>query len=164
MRQARAIGAAALGILIALAGTPVGAPALAQGCSTVCSDYYDGECIAHTTTCPGSAPSASGGAPHYGAIAYGATSKAWGYSYRWGSEAKAEAVAMQTCGQHGDDCKVAVWFKTQCGPVVSEHRHGCLLGSWRQQEGGGQRGGEAVHGRRRWQHGLRLPDRLLLSN
>ena len=119
MRQARAISATALGILIALAGASVEAPAWAQGCSTVCSDYYDGECIAHTTTCPGSAPSASGAAARYGAIAYGATSKAWGYSYRWASEAKAENVAMQNCAPNGDDCKVAVWFKNQCGAVVS---------------------------------------------
>ena len=55
----------------------------------------------------------------YGAIAFGATSGAWGASYDWANQAKAESVAMQNCAQHGNDCKAIVWFKQQCGAVAS---------------------------------------------
>jgi len=55
----------------------------------------------------------------YGAIAYGRSSGAWGYSYRWGSRAKAERVALQNCAQHGNDCEVMVWFDRKCGAVAS---------------------------------------------
>jgi hypothetical protein len=26
---------------------------------------------------------------------------------------------MKNCAQHGNDCEVAVWFRQQCGAVVS---------------------------------------------
>ena len=55
--------------------------------------------------------------PSYGAIAYGRTSGAYGYSYSWGSEAKAESVAMQNCAANGNDCEVMVWFEKKCGAV-----------------------------------------------
>jgi hypothetical protein len=72
----------------------------------------------YPTCTPGSStPSAP--AASYGAIAYGRTSKAWGYSYHWGSRAKAESVAMQKCAQNGNDCEVMVWFMRKCGAVAS---------------------------------------------
>ena len=114
MGRARAIAAASCGVLIALAA---GAPAWAQGCSTTCSEYDEGECVEQATTCPNPAPIVP--VDRYGAIAYGPKSKAWGYSYRWGSEGKAENVAMQNCAQHGNDCQVEVWFRNQCGAVAS---------------------------------------------
>jgi hypothetical protein len=114
MRQARGIAAAVFGVLLALTAA---APARAQvPCSTVCSRYDQGQCVEYThygCTTP-SAPTSS-----YGAIAYGRTSNAFGYSYSWGSEAKAESVAMQNCGQHGNDCEVMVWFEHKCGAVAS---------------------------------------------
>ena len=65
---------------------------------------------------PTSGPAAP--AASFSAIAYGRTSKAWGNSYRCGSRARAEKVAMQNCAQHGGDCEVMVWFKRRCGAVV----------------------------------------------
>ncbi len=114
MRQARGIAAITIGVLLALTA---GAPARAQvPCSTVCSRYDQGQCVEYThysCTTPSPPP------PSYGAIAYGRTSGAWGYSYRWESEAKAESVAMENCAQHGDDCEVMVWFERKCGAVAS---------------------------------------------
>jgi hypothetical protein len=114
MRQARGIAAIALGVLLALAA---GAPARAQiPCSTVCSRYDQGQCVEHThysCTTPTPPPAS------YGAIAYGLTSGAWGTSYRWGSQAKAESSAMQQCAQHGTDCEVMVWFERKCGAVAT---------------------------------------------
>lgn len=114
MRQARGFAAAALGVLLALTAS---APARAL-CfnSTMCSRYDQGQCVEYTThSCPNPPPPP----PSYGAIAYGRASGAWGSSYRWDSQAKAESVAMRNCAEHGDDCEVMVWFKEKCGAVAS---------------------------------------------
>jgi hypothetical protein len=55
----------------------------------------------------------------FGAIAYGRASKAWGESYKWESQRKAESVAMQNCAKHGNDCEVMVWFERKCGAVAA---------------------------------------------
>jgi hypothetical protein len=117
MRQAGRIAAATVGVLLAL--TAAALPTRAQvPCSTVCSNYIEGKCSQYTHySCNGAAPSAP--ANSYGAIAYGSTSRAWGTSYHYGSEAKAESVAMQGCKQRGDDCEVMVWFDRKCGAVVA---------------------------------------------
>jgi Domain of unknown function (DUF4189) len=102
--------------LLMAAGVLVAVTAKAQeSCSTSCGRYESGQCVEDVKTCttipvPG---------PSYGAIAYGRTSKAWGYSHNWGSQAKAESVATQNCAQHGDDCEVMVWFDRRCGAVAA---------------------------------------------
>lgn len=114
MRQAKRITTLALSVLVSLTAS---APARAQ-CSFGCNRYEQGQCVEYRTCTPGSStPSAP--AASYGAIAYGRTSRAWGYSYHWGSQAKAESAAMQKCAQKGNDCEVMVWFKRKCGAVVS---------------------------------------------
>lgn len=114
MRQARGIAAAALGVLLALLAS---APARALCVnSTACSRCDQGHCVQYTThTCPNSPPPP----PSYGAIAYGRTSTAWGFSDHWDSQAKAESVAKENCAQRGEDCEPIVWFKNQCGAVAS---------------------------------------------
>lgn len=109
MRTAAALIVAVLGVLLWLATA-----AQAQ-CTTVCSNYIEGECSEHTTTCQTPAPPR----PAYGAIAYGRKSGAWGYSDHWDSEAKAERVALGNCQQNGDDCEVMVWYQNECGAVAS---------------------------------------------
>jgi hypothetical protein len=126
MPRARGIAATAICILLALAA---GAPTPVQAyCPTVCkrTDPKTGQCLEYGTvvgvgcSVPGLDPAAPA-APRYsyGAIAYGRTSGAWGYSHRWGSQAKAESVAKENCAQHGDDCEVMVWFDRRCGAVVA---------------------------------------------
>ena len=68
----------------------------------------------------------------FGAIGYGGrTSGAWGTFYQWDSEAKADSVAKETCAQHGDDCKVIVYFKDGFREAsVLGRRHDRLLGAW----------------------------------
>lgn len=112
MRQAKGIATAAVAAAITLA-----ASASAQACVSGCSNYIQGQCSQWTTCTPGPSPSVS--MPSYGAIAYGRTSRAWGDSYHWGSQAKAESVALKNCEQHGNDCEVMVWFDRRCGAVVS---------------------------------------------
>lgn len=110
MRHGGGIAAAALGVLLALTA---GAPASAA----TCWSYRNGQCVQWCNDC--APPSARAPAPSYGAIAYGHTSKAWGASYHWASQEKAESVAVQNCAQHGNDCEAVVWFKRQCGAVAS---------------------------------------------
>ena len=65
-------------------------------------------------------PTAPPPSSSFGAIGYGGrTSGAWGTFYQWDSEAKADSVAKETCAQHGDDCKVIVYFKDGFGAVSS---------------------------------------------
>jgi hypothetical protein len=107
-----------LGVMLGLAS--LAAPARAD-CYTMCSDYVEGNCTEYTQTCTddtSSAPRLS-----YGAIAYGRTSEAYGYSHNWGSETKAESVAMHNCIAHGSDCKVMVWFEHKCGAVAARGDH-----------------------------------------
>ena len=86
-----------------------------QTCTTSCGRYESGQCVEDLKICtPLPAPG-----PSYGAIAYGHTSKAFGYSFNWGSQAKAESVATQNCAQHGNDCEVMVWFDRRCGAVAA---------------------------------------------
>ena len=118
MRQARGIAAVALGVLLALAA---GVPARVQAyCANECKriDPKVGYCIEYGPVSPGCTES-SAPARSYGAIAYGSKSGAWGTSYHWGNEAKAESAAMQSCAQHGDDCEVMVWFDRKCGAVAA---------------------------------------------
>lgn len=56
----------------------------------------------------------------FGAIAYSRKDGAYGYSYGWERRKKAEGVALKNCKDHGDHCKVAVWFYNQCGAVAAD--------------------------------------------
>ena len=122
MRRTIGMAATAFGILLALTA---GAPTRVQAyCPNECKrwDPKQGYCIEYG---PVGAGCASPSAPtrSYGAIAYGPTSGAWGTSYHWGSEAKAESSAMKTCAEHGDDCEVEVWFDRKCGAVAAAAGH-----------------------------------------
>ncbi len=99
----------------ALLALSAAAPARAQVCHEECSDYYEGQCSQHTTTCTNPEPPK----PAFGAIAYGRKSGAFGYSYGWGDQDKAESVAMENCGKNGNDCEVMVWFDRKCGSVAA---------------------------------------------
>jgi len=106
----RAIPLCAFGILLAM--TP--SAWAQQSCTTSCDEYDQGECVVERTHCTYTPPP-----PAYGAIAYGRKSQAWGDSYNWDSQSKAESVALSNCKQHGGDCEVMVWFQRMCGAVVS---------------------------------------------
>jgi hypothetical protein len=99
------------------------APASAQICSTMCSRYEEGECVEYEHTCV-SEPSPP--RPSFGAIAYGKASDAFGFSFGWNSQAKAESVALRNCAQHGSDCEVMVWFDRRCGAVAARGDHKCV--------------------------------------
>ncbi|MGD0230438.1 MAG: DUF4189 domain-containing protein [Syntrophorhabdales bacterium] len=87
-----------------------------QNCTTSCSRYIQGQCVEHTQHCTEEGTYVT---PDFGAIAYGKTKKSYGTSYKWASRAKAESVALQKCSQYANDCEIAVWFRNQCGAVVT---------------------------------------------
>lgn len=125
-----------LGLIVLALGAA--APARAQVCHEECSDYYEGQCSQHTTTCTNPEPPK----PSYGAIAYGKKSQAYGFSYQWGSQDKAESVAMQNCAKNGNDCEVMVWFDRKCGAVAAPA--GSTAAYWGLGDGAGAARGEAL--------------------
>ena len=52
----------------------------------------------------------------------GDTDPAYGFSTGHDSEASAKKAAMKFCKEHGDNCKVVVWFKT-CGAYASSKKY-----------------------------------------
>ena len=55
----------------------------------------------------------------FGAIAYGAESTAYGFSYDQPNEAAADRRALSECGKHGDDCKIVIGFLSGCAAVAA---------------------------------------------
>ncbi len=90
---------------------------LQQNCYTSCSNYIRGQCVEYTRHCIETDELYA--TPDFGAIAYGKARKSYGTSYKWASRTKAEGVALQKCSQHENDCEIAVWFRNQCGAVVT---------------------------------------------
>jgi len=111
----RLILAASAAVVVSAAMVP---GARAQFCNTpYCSRYESGECVQYSQlVCTNT--NHAGPTYSYGAIAYGRTSRAYGFSYSWGTQQKAEDVAMKNCSQHGSDCEVMVWFDRRCGAVA----------------------------------------------
>jgi len=90
-----------------------------RNCIWTCAEWKNGGCVRNELKCVGSDIDENAPTPDYGAIAYGKTKKAYGTSFKWASRARAEQMALQKCGQYGNDCEIAVWFKNQCGAVVT---------------------------------------------
>ena len=87
--------------------------------STYCDStmYESGECNEKLNQCyqlQCNRPSES-----FGAIAYGAGSQAYGYSYQSPSDDDASRIAMTNCKKHGDDCKLVLNFSNSCGAVAA---------------------------------------------
>lgn len=55
----------------------------------------------------------------YGALAYGAQSTAWGFSYNQDNAAAAARVALENCKPNGDDCKVVYDFYNTCAALAA---------------------------------------------
>jgi hypothetical protein len=111
-------------VLLAAAAAWLGpiAPARAD-CVSDCqaSTYCDaemtesGECSSRLNACYAQECNRT----HYGAIAYGAESGAWGYAYDRYDSAAAESDALANCRPHGDDCQVVVDFWNTCAAVAA---------------------------------------------
>jgi len=90
-----------------------------QSCWWSCAEWKNGGCVRNERKCVGSDVDENTPIPDYGAIAYGKTKKSYGTSYKWGTRAKAESMALKKCSEYENDCEIAVWFRNQCGAVVT---------------------------------------------
>ncbi len=64
-------------------------------------------------------PSPSWAQDKYGAIAYSASDRSYGYSYDYDTREEAEQKALQECEARGKGCKVLTWFKNNCGALAT---------------------------------------------
>jgi Domain of unknown function (DUF4189) len=86
-----------------------------------------------------SAKCMSGGndsAPSYGAIAYSASSGAYGFSEKYGNRVQAESRALSECGK--GDCTVATWYFNSCGALATSGN-----GAWGGAQGSSERSARA---------------------
>ncbi len=63
--------------------------------------------------------SAGQGEDRFGAIAYSPDTRSYGWAYKKLSRVDAEYAAMGQCAKHGDDCRVATWFRNSCGALAN---------------------------------------------
>jgi len=121
---------------LAVAGTAAPAPARADcldGCSiytpNVYSDWYSRKesCLLQCAFKP---PKIS-----YGALAYGAHSTAWGFSYGQDNAAAADRVALEKCKPNGDDCKVVYDFSNTCAALAALESKGLFATAYAPSRG-----------------------------
>jgi hypothetical protein len=63
--------------------------------------------------------SAGHGADYFGAIAYSAQTRQYGWANNHPSRDSAEQAALPVCRKGGvDDCRVVVWFRNGCGALA----------------------------------------------
>jgi hypothetical protein len=123
---------------LAVAGTGVVAPARAD-CVSSCSMYapgtYDWELKKQTCISACISKQGSGSRTAYGALAYGAQSTAWGFSYRQDSAAAAAKVALDKCKPNGDDCKVVYDFSNTCAALAAVEDKGVFAAAYAASKG-----------------------------
>jgi serine/threonine-protein kinase len=68
-------------------------------------------------------------AASYGAIAFSPDTGAAGYSTRRQSRGNAQEWALYYCGQHANDCRIAINFRNACG-AVARGRNGGWGSDW----------------------------------
>ena len=56
----------------------------------------------------------------WGAIAYSAKDKGFGFSTGWNDLEKAKKVAMENCSKHGAECKLWAWYDHSCGAIAQD--------------------------------------------
>jgi hypothetical protein len=113
----------------ALSGAPL-APARAD-CVSICQencfspglkDYDQNFCMSRIQRCQQQCYARRQNL--HGAIAYGASSTAWGYSFDEETSNDAERSALRTCRQNGDDCKIVASFSNACAAVAAVESKG----------------------------------------
>src|ERR1041384_5873989 len=87
--------------------------------STYCDStmYANGECNDKLNQCYQQECNKPQG--DFGAIAYGASSRAFGYSFDSPDSDAASSLAMSNCRKNGDDCRVVLNFSNSCAAVAA---------------------------------------------
>ncbi len=56
----------------------------------------------------------------WGAIAYSAQDKGFGYSEGWSDLENAKKTAMENCEKHSAKCKLWLWYDHECGAIAAD--------------------------------------------
>jgi len=56
----------------------------------------------------------------WGAIAYSAPDKQYGWSYGWNTIRDAQKFAMDKCTKTGSACKLWIWYENECGAIAAD--------------------------------------------
>lgn len=121
-------------LLILAPAAPAEAGCVAECQSSVYCDNTPGwDCNSRLNdcyrTCNNDRASAS-----YGAIAYGKSSQAWGYSYGYDDSAGAQRKAMSTCRPNGNDCAIVSTFSDGCAAVAAAEGPGYAVAQGKTEE------------------------------
>lgn len=65
---------------------------------------------------------AAGAADYFGAIAYSAKTRQYGWANNHPSRDAAEQAALPVCRKGADDCRIVVWFRNGCGALAAGTR------------------------------------------
>ncbi len=85
---------------------------------TYCDNTAGWDCGSRLGDCYRRCQGTGGGVSH-GALAYGKTSQAWGYSYGFADTGGARSKAMANCRRSGGDCAVVADFANGCAAVAA---------------------------------------------
>ncbi|MBK9266879.1 MAG: DUF4189 domain-containing protein [Polyangiaceae bacterium] len=66
-------------------------------------------------------------AGEYGAIAYSEGTGAYGWATDYDTRDIAESVALRRCGEHAQDCYVAIWVHNGCAALARGSRVGNVV-------------------------------------
>jgi hypothetical protein len=56
----------------------------------------------------------------WGAIAYSAKDKGFGYSDGWPDLARAKKTALENCSKHGAACQLWIWYNRECDALAAD--------------------------------------------
>ena len=85
-------------------------------CASECAQAYGGYGTYNYTTCY---QLKCTNQKSFGAIAFGASSDAYGYSWGKSSSGEAQQTAMVNCRANGNDCKIVANFSNACAAVAA---------------------------------------------
>jgi hypothetical protein len=108
----------ALGMKASRPTAALGADCLYECEGPICADYgnHASFCVDLRANCQ----ARCSGRRWWGAIAYSAKDKGYGYSMDWNDVNDAKKEAMRRCAVQGTACKLWVYFENECGAVAAD--------------------------------------------
>jgi len=108
----------ALGLRPSRSNSAAGGDCLYQCMGSTCADFS-----VHYNWCGeirAKCQARCSGRRQWGAIAYSAKDKGYGYSYGFSDLNEAKTDAMRRCSKQGAYCKLQAWFENECGAVAAD--------------------------------------------
>jgi len=108
----------ALGLKPSRPNSAVGGDCLYECEGPICADYGN-----HADFCAdlrAKCQARCSGRRWWGAIAYSAKDKGFGWSTGWNDVSDAKKEALRRCAVQGTACKLWAWFENECGAVAAD--------------------------------------------